>query len=133
MSHISENQTGIETVNESILEETIELLVRGVPGLEVCQGVQQIHSLEGTPRKVDLALFTPAIKRGIGINFKGGKGLTFVGDGWGYAKEYQELQDVLLQTYNVVGVRKALESLNYDVAAPEQIDREQVMLECVHA
>lgn len=117
MSHISENTTSITTVNQAILQESIELVVKATPGMTV---EKHFKNWGNTNEKCDLALFTPTMKRGIGIDFKQG-GLKFRGDQYGVTEEYNRIMSLIKQTYYTVAAKKALQSLDHEVGNPIQL------------
>lgn len=62
------------------------------------------------------ALHSKNLPRGIGINFRKG-GMTFIGDEYGHTAEYHRLQQLILQTYQVIATQRALAGLGYSVEA----------------
>lgn len=128
MSHIAENKTIVKRVNESVLQETLELIARITPGIKIDKQVQ--NDYRGT-RDVDCAVHTPDVPGGLGMDWKGGE-LKWVGDSYGIEEEYTALQKLILTTYQTVACRRALESMNYTPSiASESVDR--VRLEAVYA
>lgn len=125
MSHVSENQTNIRQTHEGILQETLELVVAATPGMEVKQAFKNWGMSDV---KCDVAIFTPGMKRGIGINFKNGP-LTFVGDSYGAESEYNKTMAVIKQTYYTVAAKKALEAIDYTVETPTMNARGNYVLE----
>ncbi len=129
MSHISTNKTTITQVHEGLLQETVELLAQAEPGIKV-----EVHTKDYGMRNVncDLAIYTPNLPRGIGLNWKNKEGLEFIGDGYGAEREYERVQKLLLITYQALAVQKCLTLMGYSMET-QQPNPNLVRVEALHA
>lgn len=129
MSHISENKTVISKIHESLLQETLELIAKAEPGIKITTHIKD-YGMQDVA--VDCAIFTPKLKRGLGLNWKKNAGLEFKGDSWDADEEYKRLQDLIVLSYQTLAVQKSLKMMGYEVNT-QQPDANTVRLEAVHA
>jgi hypothetical protein len=129
VSHISENKTAISKVHESLLQEALELIAKVEPGFTVSTHIKDYGMNDVA---VNCAVYTPKLKRGLGLNWKNNSGLEFKGDDWDAGKEYERLQKLIILSYQTLAVQKSLEMMGYSVNAQQQ-NANTVRLEAVHA
>lgn len=129
MSHISENRTVISTVHEGLLQDALELIASNESGITVTKHIKDYYDHDVA---VDLAIFTPQLPRGIGLEWKKNGGLKFKGDAFGHQAEYSRIQQLLLLTYQALGVKKSLAMMGYGVEA-SQPHTNLIRLEAVKA
>jgi len=129
MSHIAQVKTAIKAINKGLLQETLGLLAQANPDLRVENHVVDYYS-KNIP--VDCGLFTKKIHRGLGLNWSGKDTLEFIGDSFGAEAEYDQLKALLLQTYQVLAVKKSLTDMGY-VAEVSQGTGGNVEVNGVHA
>lgn len=129
MSHISQNKTIISKVHEGLLQEAIELIAQAEQGVTVTQAIKDYGMND---IRVDLAIFTPKLPRGLGLNWRNKSGLEFTGDSWNADVEFQRVQKLILLTYQTLGVQKSLTMMGYQVET-QQPNASTVRLEAVHA
>jgi hypothetical protein len=133
VSSVAETKTLIKIVHEDILQEALELICQAKPGIEISKSYQDYY---GHATTVDVGIRTKSMPRGLGLKFRGknaNEELKFVGDDYGVQKEYSELQKLIVSTYQVIAVRKALGQLNYTSSIVNQNSKGNVRLEAVRA
>lgn len=115
MSHISTNTCNIKTVNESVLQEALEIVVKQFPGMTVDKHVLDFDS---NKIPVDCALRTPKAFRGVGLNWKKTllNRLEFTGDDWNAGEEFEAIRTAIVQAYQAVAVQRAMTMLGYQVS-----------------
>lgn len=118
MSHISEQRTTIKNVHEAVLQETLELIAKVTPGIRISGtaaiGEGRVTSYEGENVVCDVAIHVgDKLHRGLGLRFRGSDGLKFVGDSYQQNQPYESMKELILSTYQVVAVQKALAFMNY--------------------
>jgi len=115
MSHIVEAQTSIVQPDLAVLRQAVEL----VAGQH--QGTIEPFYLDyyGKRHEVasQLALFTPALKRGLGVVVRETGELVFEGDPWAVQALFQQLQQEIVQTYVSACTKQALEAMGYSTQA----------------
>ena len=129
MSHISENRSIIKTVHGALLQETLELLAQQEAGMTVSTAIKDYGMND---LKVDCAVYTPHLKRGIGLNWKKDGQLTWKGDDWGAGQEYRRIQELIVKTYQALAVQKSLTFMGYAVNT-QVTDTGNLRVEAVHA
>lgn len=68
---------------------------------------------------VDLAIYTRELTNGIGLNWKNVPGLEFVGNAYADGNEFDEMKNLIIQTYQTLAVQKAMKEVNYNVLPVE--------------
>jgi hypothetical protein len=71
-------------------------------------------------REIRLGLFAKDVFRGIGVYVDPETGaLSFLGDKWGYERQYEELGQAIVRNYTALQMRNVLVELGYEVEAAE--------------
>lgn len=127
MSHTAENKTQINFVNESILQNTLELIAKNMPGLVITGTAEakgaRISSYRGqNDIKCDIAIHGPGLSHGLGLNFRNGEGLVLVA-GEVEDSGISKLQHLILLTYQTLATQRAVESLGYKTEATSKSAR----------
>ena len=117
MSHIVEAKTSIRSPNLNLLYQAVYLVS------EQHQGTIKDHYEDFYGRRRDvntaMALFTPELIRGIGVELSDTGELTFVGDPWGAHQMFERVQGEIVQTYVSLATMQALTELGYTPEAQE--------------
>lgn len=116
MSHIVEAKTQITNPTMTLLRQAVELVAGQQPGGRLAN---HYLSYFGKKHRVDLALVTDEVYRGIGIQVKPTGELSFIGDFYGYEELARSLQQRIVQTYVGLATMEALQALGYQASASE--------------
>jgi hypothetical protein len=116
MSHIVEAKTSIQHPDQALLSQAVNLVSQQHGGT-----VDAFYlDYYGKRHPIPLAVFTPQLRRGIGITVNETTGeLTFVGDAWGVQGMYQQVQQEVLQMYVSLATMQALQTMGYSSQAIE--------------
>jgi len=109
----------IGRANAEILEEALALIqtIPGYEGMTIEEDgkVSLDNGYQAT--KVDIAIKCPQLKGGLGLIFRG-RELQVIGQPHRNPHEFDELRSLIIRTYEVIAVEKALKSMGYDVGLP---------------
>lgn len=107
----------IARVNEQILKKVLALIQTAHWNGRMT--IEENGRLGGEyahgPIKVDIAIKSPQLKDGFGLNFRDGKGLRVIGE---HTQEFDRLHALIISTYEVIAAQEALKSMGYDVDQP---------------
>jgi hypothetical protein len=123
MSHVASISTKIKTVNETLLQESLELMHRAEPGLNF---TKSFKNWQRNDVACDVAIYSPNLTRGLGMKYKGDGALSFIGDDYENPAEYSRLQKLLLDTYTTLGVQRSLVQLGHGTTVTSQNNRNYV-------
>lgn len=117
MSHIAQTETKIKKVNESIMQQTLELIAKAEPKLSIGTTYKD-YSQNNVA--ADAALFTPDLPRGLGLKWRNSlNALVFEGDSFNHRPEYNRLQELVVSTYHTLVTKQALTELGLQVDISE--------------
>ena len=102
-------------MKEDTLQETVSLITRSLADVRQSDRVKTDYGTE----QVDLALYTRDLTSGIGLNWKTTNGLQFVGNAYADGNEFDEMKNLIVQTYQTLAVQKALKEVRYNVLPVE--------------
>ena len=128
MSHIVEAKTAIANPDQALLRQAVTL----VAGQHA--GTVETFYLDyyGKRHAAPLAIFTPQLKRGIGMKIDETTGeLTFIGDSWSVQTMYSQIQQEVLQMYVSLATMQALQAMGYTAQAVEGTQAGQVVIQGV--
>jgi hypothetical protein len=130
MSHIVEAKTSIVQPDLAVLRQAVEVVAQQHGGT-----VENFYvDYYGKRHQVasQLALFTPEVKRGIGLLIDQATGvLSFTGDPWAVQALFQQLQQEIVQTYVSLATLQALQALGYTAQALEGEAAGQIVIQGV--
>jgi len=117
LSHIVEAKTSIQNPNLNLLWQAVNLVS------EQHQGSLKDHYVDYYGKRHEtntaIALFTPELIRGIGVELSNAGELTFVGDPWAVHEIFGQVQGEIVQTYVSLATMQALTQLGYTPEARE--------------
>ncbi len=127
MSHISETKTGITNPNLACLTQAVQLVAQQHSG----EVRTQYLDFSRNPHDVStgLAIFTPELIRGIGVEVANGE-LTFLGDDWAVHEWFEKVQREVKQAYVSICYMQALQQCGYQPQATDGENR-RVVIEAV--
>lgn len=119
MSHIYEARTKIVHPQAALLRQAVEIVAAQHQG-EVKTVYLDYYGRAHRPTS-GLALYTPELHRGIGLNLDREAGvLSFIGDSWGVVQAYEQAQQQMIQTYVSLATIQALQAMGYTAQAEDQ-------------
>jgi hypothetical protein len=116
------------------LEETLQLMAansepqtESYRGHKAVTGVQDFildyygkETRKQGNQEIRLGLFAKGVYRGVGVYIDPETGaLSFLGDKWGYDRQYEELCQAIVRNYTAMQMRNVLLELGYEVEAEE--------------
>ena len=119
MSNVDTETCHIGQIHEGLLTETLELLRAVTDGLRIAPNGEVTSDGGYQHTACDLALYTPKLPQGLGLNFRNRPQLEIVGDRYG--EEFASLRNQVVQTYQVLAGREALRLMGYDVDQPQVV------------
>jgi hypothetical protein len=118
MSHIYKAQTRIVNPNLALLGRAVEIIAQEHQG-EVKSDYLDYYGKRHRA-STGLTLYTPQLKRGIGLTIEREAGvLSFIGDSYGVVEAYEQAQQEIIQTYTSLAVVQALSQMGYTSQAEE--------------
>ena len=125
MSHIVQAKTTITHPNVALLGEALQIVVGAHTGGRVADHILD-YGQRAQRVNTQLALFTARVSRGIGIDVTPEGAMEFKGDPYLVEKEYQQLQQEIVQTYVSLATMRALEQMGYTSEA-NQVEQQVVI------
>ena len=117
MSHIVEAKTSIQQPDLAVMRQAVELVA------SQHQGTVETFYLDyygkRHPVASGLALFTPELKRGIGLLITQSGELAFTGDPWAVQRLFEEVQQEIVQMYVSLATMQALQAMGYTTQAQD--------------
>ena len=120
MSHIVEAKTSIQSPDLALLTQAVHLVASQHQGTLENYYVDYYGRRHSVSTK--LALHTPELIRGIGIEVADTGELAFVGDPWAVRQMFEQVQSEIVQTYVSLATMQALSQLGYTPEAQEAED-----------
>ncbi len=131
MSHIVEAKTSIQHPDLAVLRQAVELVA------QQHQGTLENFYLDyyGKRHKVPsgLALFTPELRRGIGLVVAASGELSFVGDPWAVQSIFAQVQQEIVQMYVSLATMQALWAMGYTAEALDGTEGQVVVRGVIYA
>ena len=125
MSHIIEAKTTIQNPNRELLGQAVSLVAQQHQGYildNYHDYFERTHTVS-----TGLAIYTPNLTRGMGVEIKESGEVTFVGDPWRVQNLFAQLQQEIVQMYVALASMQALQSLGYSTQALDGGNREVVI------
>jgi hypothetical protein len=125
MSHIVEAKTTIQNPNRELLGQAVQLVAQQHRGYildKYHDYFERTHTVS-----TGLAIYTPNLTRGMGVEIKESGELTFVGDPWRVQNLFEQLQQEIVQIYVALASMQALQQLGYSTQAIDGQNREVVI------
>lgn len=82
-------------INQNILNQALKIIAKKENG----QIINSVDDYYGKATNVTTGVKTPAVKRGIGVNFDGDGKIQFIGDDYSCQNAYQKLKNEVESTY----------------------------------
>jgi hypothetical protein len=105
-------KTSIKNVNKQILECTLK---------QIGQITDYVEDYYGNKVKVDIAVKTKELPRGVGFNIK--KGLEVVGDPYGVAEAFNNVKEQVIQMYTSNIIANAVARMGYLIQVAKSEDK----------
>lgn len=115
MSHVRTDATKIANPNVVVLRGVVERLAKQRQGTLAKAANGYYGDKASVASNIDLAIFTPAVKRGMAVNADAKTGLSFKGDGYGYEQDYRKLQLDIANGYLDDEIETAMKMAQYSV------------------
>ncbi|MHC1610113.1 MAG: DUF1257 domain-containing protein [Candidatus Methanospirareceae archaeon] len=125
MSHISVFNTRILNPNPELVREVMEALAKQY-GAQLL--VNQTYKDRYGTIHADYILVLPS---GRGIGVKVGEKLEIVGDPYGWEKEFQQLQQQIVQTYVHFALLQQFQRMGYQLQNVQQLENGVIMGEVI--
>jgi hypothetical protein len=117
VSHIVQSKTAIQNPNGALLRQAVELVAQQRQG-RLGDTYQDYYRHLKHP-STGLALFTPTLHRGIGLDLDQQGTLIFTGDPWGVQQEFDQVQQEIIQSYVSLATMNVLAQMGYTAQAED--------------
>ena len=117
MSHIVEARTRVQHPDLAVMRQAVELVAQQHGG--TVETFYLDYYGKRHPIASGLALFTPELKRGIGLLITQSGELAFTGDPWAVQRLFEEVQQEIVQMYVSLATMQALQAMGYTTQAQD--------------
>lgn len=117
MSHIVQTKTAIQNPNAELLQQAVALVAQQHQG-RVSDTYKNYYGQAQRP-STGLALFTPTLHRGIGLDLDEQGNLVFSGDPWGVHQEFERLQQEIVQSFVSLATMQVFGQMGYQAQAED--------------
>lgn len=112
MSHRSVITCAIKNPTMANLTEAVQRVTSALDGVRF---TETVHTDDGHER-VDMAIFADGLPNGLGLSWKDGQGLRFIGDSY-RQKLYHEVIEALVMQYQQIAIRNVMAKRKFTVNA----------------
>ncbi len=117
MSHIVQTKTTLKHPNAELLQQAVALVAQQHQG-HVSDTYLNYYRQAQRP-STGLALFTPTLHRGIGLDLDEQGTLVFSGDPWGVQQEFERIQQEIVQSFVSLATMQVFGQMGYTARAEE--------------